>query len=66
MKDRDQKAQKLELLGQMTAAILHDLQSPFTYIDSNNRHLIKTINKKMEGHPLAQDLLEILASLYKH
>jgi signal transduction histidine kinase len=54
------EAQKLELLGQMTAAILHDLNSPMTYINSNNRHLIKVVNKKLTDHSASSEILEIL------
>ena len=36
MKKQAIESQKLELLGQMTASILHDIKGPLSYIKSNN------------------------------
>ncbi|MCM8530903.1 MAG: HAMP domain-containing histidine kinase [Lentisphaeraceae bacterium] len=50
---------KLELLGQMTGAILHDLKSPLAYIVSNNNHLEKKL-RKLDDEKLSQQLLEVV------
>ena len=42
-KDPKIASQKLELLGQMTACILHDIKGPLACIKSNNRHLLKKL-----------------------
>ena len=59
MKNNEENLQKLTMIGQMSAAIFHDLQSPVTYIDSNNRYLIKKIRKNID-EKIANELIEIL------
>ncbi|MCH2204517.1 MAG: ATP-binding protein [Lentisphaerales bacterium] len=60
MNKKDWNTQKLAMLGQLSAAILHNLQSPVTFIDSNNRYLIKKIRKKKNSENLSDDIIEIL------
>ncbi len=43
--DKNIDSHKLEMLGQMTGAILHDLKGPLSFIKSNNTHLIKKLRK---------------------
>ena len=38
-----EQAQKLELLGQMSGALLHDIKTPLTYLKSNNQYLQKKL-----------------------
>lgn len=59
MSKNDENLQKLALHGQISAAICHDLQSPVSYLDSNNRYLLKKISKHIEGEP-AKEVIEIL------
>lgn len=60
MKKEEMNSQKLIMLGQLSAVILHDLQSPVTFIDSNNRYLIKKIKKKLKATDLAEELIKVL------
>ena len=60
MNNGNNHSQKLEILGQLSAAILHDLQSPVTFIDSNNRYLIKKIRKKLDSPELADEIFDVL------
>ncbi|MCM8535522.1 MAG: HAMP domain-containing histidine kinase [Lentisphaeraceae bacterium] len=59
MNPNTEQNNKLELLGQMTGAILHDLKSPLAYIVSNNNHLEKKL-RKLDDEKLQNQLLEVI------
>ena len=64
-KQKREQAQKLELLGQMSGALLHDIKTPISYLKSNNKYIQKKISSLLavsdsEKSKILTELLTVL------